>query len=222
MAVPPTTEQFLDIFAAYNGAIWPLQLVAYGLAALVVAAALFPARESDRFVTVTLASFWLMTGVGYHWAHFAPVNRFAYVFGLLFVLQAGVLINLGVRRDVLRFRLHATPAGLLGAALAVYATVAYPGVAALLGHAYPRLPLVGVAPCPTTIFTLGVLLWGDPRPHRGALAIPLLWALVGATAVPLWGMWEDTGLLVAAAATAVVAFRSSGAPALGRGAAADA
>jgi hypothetical protein len=37
--------------------------------------------------------------------------------------------------------------------------VVYPLLGIRFGHSYPRAPLFGVAPCPTTIFTFGLLLW---------------------------------------------------------------
>lgn len=56
--------------------------------------------------------------------------------------------------------------------------------------------MFGVAPCPTTIFTFGLLLLTrGPVPLR-LLVIPLLWALVGASAALHLGVREDLGLVV--------------------------
>jgi hypothetical protein len=50
-------------------------------------------------------------------------------------------------------------------------------------------------PCPTTIFTIGLLFWvARPLPLR-LLVIPLLWAFVGSSAVILLGVVQDVGLL---------------------------
>lgn len=68
----------------------------------------------------------------------------------------------------------------------------------LAGHGWPRAPVFGVAPCPTTIFTLALLL--ASRTPLVVAAIPVLWALVGTTAAVLLGVPEDLGLLVAVAA----------------------
>jgi hypothetical protein len=57
--------------------------------------------------------------------------------------------------------------------------------------------MFGVAPCPTTIFTFGLLLWTRGRVPGWLLAVPTLWALIGFTAALTLGILEDTGLLVA-------------------------
>jgi Family of unknown function (DUF6064) len=56
-------------------------------------------------------------------------------------------------------------------------------------------------PCPTTIFTLGMLLWLDKTPPLYLLIIPLLWSLIGTVAALKLGIREDVGLLVSGALT---------------------
>jgi hypothetical protein len=77
------------------------------------------------------------------------------------------------------------------------ALIVYPILGALTGHAYPRAPLFGVAPCPTAIFTFGILLWARNRVGIYLLIIPFLWSLVGFTAALKLGIREDFGLLIA-------------------------
>jgi hypothetical protein len=60
------------------------------------------------------------------------------------------------------------------------------------------MPVFGVAPCPTTIFTFGILLWTTDRVPKYLLVIPLLWALVGTFAALSLGIPEDYALPVAA------------------------
>ena len=47
-----------------------------------------------------------------------------------------------------------------------------------LGHAYPAMPTFG-APCPTTLFTIGMLCFLVPPYPRAPLVAPILWAVVG-------------------------------------------
>jgi hypothetical protein len=82
--------------------------------------------------------------------------------------------------------------------LILYALVAYPLLGVLLGHHYPATPTFG-APCPTTIFTFGVLLWCQRRVPAWLLIIPGLWALIGLSAAISLGVPEDVGLFVAGA-----------------------
>ncbi len=98
--------------------------------------------------------------------------------------------------------------GLAGSALVVYAAVLYPLLGTALGHGYPYSPAFGLAPCPTTIFTLGLLLWTDRPVPKAVLAIPTVWALVGSMAALRLGIIEDVGLLVAAlAAVSLLLYR---------------
>lgn len=78
-----------------------------------------------------------------------------------------------------------------------YAMVAYPLLGLALGHVYPRAPMFGVGPCPTTIFTFGVFLLAARPVPRALLAVPLLWSLLAVSAAFLLGVWQDLLLPVA-------------------------
>jgi hypothetical protein len=79
----------------------------------------------------------------------------------------------------------------------LYALVIYPLLGYALGHGYPRSPTLGL-PCPTVIFTFGLLLLTTSPLPSWLLAIPFLCGLVGFSAVWVFGILEDVGLLVAA------------------------
>ncbi len=74
----------------------------------------------------------------------------------------------------------------------------YPIWATFAGHGYPELPTFGL-PCPTAIFTIGVLALGHGAGVRAVLVVPLLWSLVGSQAALLLDVKPDLGLLVAGA-----------------------
>jgi len=195
--LPFTVEQFLQVFEEYNQAIWPVHILAYalGIAAVVLAAKKF--RYSDQAIGVILACFWAWTGVAYHLISFSTINGAAFGFGALFIVQAILWLVFGVFRPRLSFQLGANPYALAGVALIVYAMLIYPILGALLGHGYPRSPSFGVAPCPVTIFTFGMLLCTNARIPKTLLIIPFLWSLLGFSAAVSLGMREDIGLLLA-------------------------
>ncbi len=94
-----------------------------------------------------------------------------------------------------------------------YALLLYPALGYLLGHGYPAAPSFGV-PCPTSIFTLGLLVWAGPSIPRRLFAIPLAWSAVATSAAVTLGMIEDFGLLAAAVVTVGwLVFRRRGTPA---------
>jgi hypothetical protein len=71
----------------------------------------------------------------------------------------------------------------------------YPVLGYFLGHVYPHSPTFGL-PCPTTIFTFGLLLWADNKVPKYLLVIPLLWSLIGFLAAFQLGVLEDVMLLI--------------------------
>jgi len=76
------------------------------------------------------------------------------------------------------------------------ALIIYPILSLLFGHSYMSSPTFG-APCPTTIYTFG-LLWIVRRPlARYSLAVPLIWSAVGGSAAFALGVRQDIGLVVA-------------------------
>ena len=81
----------------------------------------------------------------------------------------------------------------------------YPALGDALGHRYPAAPTFGL-PCPTTIFTIGLLLWAAHRMPRAVLVIPIVWAVFGFQAAVFLGVREDLGLLVAGASAAMLLF----------------
>jgi hypothetical protein len=196
MRLPFTVDQFLDVFGRFNAAIWPAQLGAYGLGVLALALALRGGRGA-RAVPFLLAGAWAFVGVAYHLVFFADVNPAARLFGWLFLLQAALFLRVAFRRPF-SFRWARGPRAVAGLVLVAYAGILYPLLGEAAGRAYPRAPVFGVAPCPTTIFTFGLLLLAAGEVPWWLLVIPGVWALVGVSAALQLGIREDLGLLVAA------------------------
>jgi hypothetical protein len=200
--LPFSYEQFLQVFALYNETIFPVQFVAYLLAALMVAA-LF--TGATRLVGLGLGLMWLWTGVGYHWLHFTAINKAAWAFGALFVVQGLLFLYASVVSRRLQFGPGNGATGLLGWAYIAYAAVIYPLLGMWTGHAYPQMPMFGVTPCPVTIFTFGLLLLAGPRVPLWLLPIPLVWSLIGGSAAFLLQVPQDWFLLVSGIAAIPIA-----------------
>jgi Family of unknown function (DUF6064) len=203
MDTPFGTHEFLAVFAAYNQSVWPMQIALYLLAGLAVLLARRDTRPSDRLISVILAFLWVWMGLIYHVAFFTVINPAAYAFGALFVLQALLFLWYGAVRGTLAFRLRASVAGVLGGILVAYALVVYPLLVAGAGHAYPATPTFGL-PCPTTIFTFGLLLWASGRVAPSLLIVPALWSVIGTGAAVSLGIKQDYGLLAAGVVASLV------------------
>jgi hypothetical protein len=189
--LPFTREQFLGVFADYNIAVWPVQIVAYVLGLAVVVALLRTSPLGHRFVAGALGAMWIWTGVAYHGFFFARINPAAWAFGALFVAQGSLFIIAGVVSRRLVFGHSAGFASRLGWMLVAYAAVIYPLLGQSSGHAYPAQPMFGITPCPVTLFTFGVLLLTLAPVPRWLLIIPLAWSLVGGSAAFMLEVPQD-------------------------------
>ena len=63
-----------------------------------------------------------------------------------------------------------------------------------LGQRYPSLPTFGL-PCPTTIFTIAVLIRLDRLAPVALYVIPLIWSVIALMAAISFGVGEDFLLL---------------------------
>lgn len=195
--MPFTEEQLFGVFTAWNTAVWPLQIVAYGLGLAAIGFLFRPSRGSTGIILVILALMWLVNGAGFHWSFYTAVTPAAWIFGAAFILEALLLAAVPVLAPGFRIAPARDARTWIGLALAAYALVFYPLLGRALGQVYPAIPTFGIVPCPTTIFTIGLLLLGSWRVSRWLLVIPALWGIVGGSAAILFGVPQDYGLILA-------------------------
>ncbi|HSK97849.1 MAG TPA: DUF6064 family protein [Euzebyales bacterium] len=211
-AAEPASE-LLDLFARYNRAVWPSHLLAYALAAAVLwLVARRPGPTTDRLATGLLAAMWLWLGVVYLGRYASQIDAMlGAVYAVLFIVQAGSFVRAGIVRRDLSFTPGRGVAGWVGWTAIGYALVIYPLLGMALGHGWPQAPLFGMAPCPSTIFTLGLLLLAVPPLRRHLLIVPAVWAVLAPLAAVGHGVYEDLGLVVVGAvAVALVLARDRG------------
>lgn len=203
MNLPFTPEQFFAVFARYNEAVWPMQMV-LNAAALACVALLFRAGKwASRASCFLLALLWAWMAVAYHFTFFSRINPAAWLFGAFFLLGSAAFAWFGVIRTEVSLRPKRGSRAIVGATLMVFALVVYPTIGYAIGHRYPNAPTFGL-PCPTTVFTLGLLLFAAPPVARWVFVVPLLWSAIGSIAAFQLGVVEDLGLLAAGIATLAV------------------
>lgn len=195
--MPFTTDEFFAVFVQYNMDIWPLQIGTYVLGLIVVALLFWRNRASGILVSTILGFFWLVNGAGYHWSHFSEINPTAYAFGAVFVLQAALLGISPLFFGGIEFSAEKDARTVTGLLLVAFAMAVYPVWGWIAGHSYPAAPVFGVAPCPTNIFTIGILLLASWRKARWLLIIPALWGAIGGSTAVLLNVPQDLGLLAA-------------------------
>lgn len=196
MNLPFTVQQFIGVFEKYNQAIWPMQVISYVVAGLALFLLAKKTAHSNRFITAVLASFWLWMGASYHLRYFSEINNAANVFGVLFLIQGFLFLIYGVIKEDIVFDYEYDKNTVVGGLFIIFGMLVYTVIGVLLGHIYPRAPIFGVAPCPTTIFTFGLLLFTKKLP-KAVLVIPLIWSVIGFFAAFKLGIKEDVGLLIA-------------------------
>jgi len=203
MQPPFSREEFLGVFVAYHNAFafMPVVLAAVG----VIGAATLGKRP--KLSLVICAALWLWMALAYFAVLFSSLTPAGYLFAGLFAAQGFLLLHAAKQRTSPPVSESNRSAAMVAIVLVGYALVAYPVVGFLAGQRYPAMPTFGL-PCPTTIFTLGVLAWwGTSLPSR-LLVIPTLWAVVGTSAALNFGIVEDLALLPAAVAVVVLRARS--------------
>ncbi|MDP3858475.1 MAG: DUF6064 family protein [Stagnimonas sp.] len=193
--LPFTHAEFIEVFARYNENVWPAQGVAYLLAIAMLAAIAVRWRHSGRLAAGGLALMWLWTGIAYHGIHFSAINRAAYLFGALFVVQALLLIRAALANR-LRFATVGKTRPWLGWGLVAYATILYPMLGLWVGLRPVEVPMFGITPCPVTIFTFGIFLLSATPVPRWLVVVPVLWALVGGSAAFLLHVPQDWVLVL--------------------------
>lgn len=200
------------LFASINQAYWPAHGVLLGIALAWLARQARPARPSDqvwaRAAAFALALIWALVAWAFLLQRFAPIQWLAGSAAVAFFAQALALLGLagvgGVDRIGAGWRRR------LALALGVWALIAYPLVGAAFGRPWQQAEVFGLAPDPTALATLALLLLmrattGVSRwLMRAAWIVPVGWCIVSATT--LWTMGSAQGWLVLAAlALALVA-----------------
>ncbi len=196
MTIPFSKEDFFEIFASYNNAIFPMQFFLIAIALVSVFIVLKGNIKYKFVVPATLAFLWAWMGIAYHIMFFSQINPVAKLFGFVFVIQSVIFIFVGLVRKDLNF---VKPKGFslyLSITLLIYAFLIYPLITIRTGHTYPSMPTFGL-PCPTTIYTFGILLLTDLKKlPKYVIVIPASWAIIGSTAAFKLGIVADTMLFI--------------------------
>lgn len=174
---------YTRLFELHNLEWWPLQLATFALGAALLVLAWRGGEPAGRWVLALLAACWLWVAWAWQLERYAPINWAAEYFAWAWAAQAALLGAAAWRGrfDAPSHRQHR-----LGLALAGYALALHPLLASALGRGWAHSEVFGMAPDPTALFTLGLLLALPLRRVGWLLVIPLVWcATSGAT---LWTM----------------------------------
>lgn len=194
MNISLTLEKMLSVFEAYNLATWPLQIIACLLGIVAVLLTIKKLKNSNQIISAILSFIWLWTGIVFCVLYWAPVYTPSYAYAVLYIIQ-GIIFFTGIFKPKLFFQFKPNIYSVIGILFIVYSMVGYFLVGYFLGHIYPQSLSFIIAPCPTVVFTFGMLLLTDKKVPKYVLIIPLLWSICGIIPVHL-GILEDIGLII--------------------------
>jgi hypothetical protein len=195
MSLPFDREQFFGVMMKYNLDVFPAQFIIFLLTVISLILIRYKVKNAGMIAFIVLGLFWLWMGFVYHLFYFTAINKAAYGFGALFALQGTLFVLHAFRSPVMT--MENNPFLPVSLAFILFSMLIYPVTGFFLGHQYPSSPTFGL-PCPTTIFTFGMLLLVADKIPPYLLIIPLLWSVIGFTASFTLGVYEDVSLLISA------------------------
>jgi hypothetical protein len=189
---------YYRLFEIYNRAVWPLHIVTLAAGVLILIRIL-----RARALTVFLAVDWLFIAWFFQIKRYATIQWAAKWFAVGFVIEAALLIWIGVIQNRFRSNSPLRPAQICGAALFAFALLIEPLTGLLAGRPWLTMEVFGIAPDPTAVATLGIALFAGERVRAPLLIVPLLWcAISGAT---LWTLHAPDALVLPIAGIVAIA-----------------
>jgi hypothetical protein len=159
-----------------------MQILCLGLGIALLALMQGRGHWQGRVPAAILAGCWLWVAIAFHLHRYATINWAASYFAGFFTIEALLLLWIGVIRGQLVFDGANSTVRRTGFAVVLFGVFGIPLIGLLVGRDWIQGEVFGVAPDPTAIATLGVLLAASGRVFWELLIIPLLWcAISGAT-----------------------------------------
>lgn len=193
---------YYRLFELYNAAVWPGHVLAAALGIAILVLLRAGGARRGRIVAGMLAACWLWVAWGFLLEHYATINWAADRFAALFVVEAVLLVLAGVVGGKLGFGAGGQWGRRAGSGLFVFALVIQPLIGPLAGREWSQVEIFGMAPDPTAVGTLGLLVGASHWSRWVLLAVPVLWcAISGAT---LWAMAAPDALVLPVAAVLAI------------------
>jgi hypothetical protein len=163
-------------------------------------------KNRNRMIGCLLGCVWIWTGAAYHLLLFTEINKGAYVFGGAFILQ-GILFIVLACRDKLLFSFEHTMTQRISCFFILFGLALYPIIGYMIEKSIVHTISFGL-PCPTTIFTFGLLGLQSGNIKKRFLIIPFIWSFIGLFAAISMGVYHDVVMPVAALYTIITRIKS--------------
>ena len=191
--LPFSPRVYWRLFALENEAFWPAQPVVLAAVVLLAICLLRGLRPSGMWLGPVLGAAWLWTGWQFVALRYGTVNWLAPTLAWGFYAEAAMLALLGLAgRLDFRRRGRDIPLGIgpLAAALA------WPILAPLDGRSWREAEIVALAPDPTALATLGLLVLAGRSRWTALLCVaPALWLGLSVLTLVTMGAWQGWAVL---------------------------
>jgi hypothetical protein len=192
------------MFELQNEAYWPLPVVMLLLGGIVTFLASHGGPTALRWAAVILAVVWAFVAYTFLWNRYAGINWVIAYVAPAFALEALLLLRVAIRPGtILRSR---GVAAWIGYLLLAFATVGVPLLAPLHGRERSAAEVFGIAPDPTVIATLGLLILLRSRLLWLLYPVPVLWCLLSGMTLRTMGeaqAWMPFAVVALVAAAAI-------------------
>jgi hypothetical protein len=189
-------ETYYRLFELYNADVWPAQIIVLGAGFAIFVLMFRGPGWRGQAIAALLAAAWLAVAWAYFVERYASINLAAPYFARGFAAQTVLTAVSGVLMGRLAFNDPRALTAKVGVALFLFALLLQPLIGPLAVREWSGAELFGLAPDPTVVATLGVLVAAD-RVRWELFVIPVVWcAITGAT---LWTMGSPEALLMPAA-----------------------
>lgn len=195
--MPFTSEQFFNVFKEYNTFVFPAQIIFLIGGVICVFLLKIQNRYAENFIKTFLIMLWLWIGVIYQLMFFTVINKAAYIFGALFIIQSiFFFVDFFIRKKfVINFGNKLI--SITGYTLLIFGVIIYPVIGLLVEKNLVYLISLGL-PCPSVIFTFGMLVLAEKSLSKHIFIIPVLWATIGFFAAINFGVYQDVALPISA------------------------
>jgi hypothetical protein len=187
-----SARTYYRLFELYNLAIWPFHLIAGAFGVTILMCVARSGAASGRVDASLLAACWLWVAWAFHAERYSTINWAANYFAIGFAAEALLLFWSGTVRGRLALAPVRSGTDRIALGMLLFALLVYPLLGPASGRSWRQLEMFGVAPDPTAVATLGLLLLSARVPWL-LLPIPLLWCAISGAI--LWTMQAPDALV---------------------------
>lgn len=186
-------EVFFNNVSAYNVSIFPMQIITL-VVAIILTYLLFvrPSTIVNKLIKIYLSFTFVWFVLMFP---FEGVFKIGY--GLVHIVIA-ILFFIDIFTAKIEFKFPETIGKRYLMLFLIFSAFAlYPLIEYMSGHLYPKMILFGVAPCPTIIFSLALLIGAVPKVGKLIFILLIFSAIFAGLSAPIMlGVWADLLLLI--------------------------